>query len=156
MISGKTQIFSIGKLAVFAEDGCVTSVCITDDDVDSSDKAVDNALRQLQEYFDGKRSSFDFKLKYPFGTVFQHKVWDALRNVPYGETVTYGELASLAGYDGAARAVGNAVHVNPLMIVVPCHRVVAANGIGGFAHGTEMKIELLRLEKINKEKFRCE
>lgn len=147
MITAETRIFPTGKLCVIAEDGFVTSVCVAVDDCVCDDETVHEALRQLDEYFCGQRKAFDFKMKYSFGTRFQTDVWDALRAVPYGKTVTYGELAELAGYKGAARAVGNAVHKNDLLIAVPCHRVVASNGIGGFAHGTEMKMKLLELEK---------
>lgn len=147
----KTEIFPIGKIAVFAEDNYVTSISITDEDFDSANETVNEAIHQLHEYFLGERRTFDLKIKYINGTDFQKKVWDTLRKIPYGETATYSEIASITGHDRAARAVGNAVHNNPFLIVNPCHRVVAAGaGLGGFAYGTKMKKELLDLE----EKFK--
>lgn len=151
MLYCKTEIFPIGKIAVFAEDDFVTSISITEEDFDSANETVNEAIRQLHEYFSGKRCTFDLKIKYLNGTAFQKKVWDTLRKIPYGETVTYGEIASSTGHNRAARAVGNAVHNNPLLIVNPCHRVVASGAkLGGFAYGVKMKKELLELE----EKFK--
>ena len=102
--------------------------------------------RQLDEYFDGTRTTFDLPLA-PAGTTFQHRVWDELARIPRGTTITYGELADLAGHPGAARAVGAAVGRNPLSIVVPCHRVVGAHGaLTGYAGGLARKAYLLALE----------
>ena len=100
---------------------------------------------QLGEYFAGKRRTFDLPLEL-HGTEFQLAVWNAMRQIPYGEVRTYGEVALMAGYPRAARAVGNACNRNPVLLIVPCHRVVASDGIGGFAHRTDMKRALLRLE----------
>lgn len=144
----KTDVFPIGNLTVTAINGNVSDISLTDCFYNDNDEVLDNVIKQLHEYFQGKRKTFDFEIKYTFGTVFQQKVWEELRNIPYGDTITYGELAKRVGCYGGARAVGNAVHCNPLLIVNPCHRVVAAGGkIGGFAHGTEMKKELLALEE---------
>lgn len=147
-VKTKTDIFPIGKLAVTAENGRVVSIAVSEADFCDEDEIIDTAIRQLHEYFDGKRKIFDFNIGYTFGTEFQQKVREMLRTIPYGETVTYGQLAQMAGCPNGARAIGNAVHNNPILIVNPCHRVVAAGGkIGGFAYGTQMKKELLELEE---------
>jgi len=102
---------------------------------------------QLNEYFAGKRKSFDLPLK-PSGTVFQIKAWKQLQKIPYGKTISYGEQAKELGDAKKARAVGMANGCNPLSIVVPCHRVVAANGsLTGFGGGLKIKEYLLDLEK---------
>jgi methylated-DNA-[protein]-cysteine S-methyltransferase len=104
------------------------------------------ARRQLEAYFAGRLRSFDVPLS-PRGTPFQLQVWDALRAIPYGTTVSYAEIARRIGRPSAARAVGRAVGQNPLAIVVPCHRVVGASGaLTGFAWGIERKRRLLELE----------
>jgi methylated-DNA-[protein]-cysteine S-methyltransferase len=105
------------------------------------------ALRtQLQEYFDGERTEFDLPLA-PEGTSFQRKVWNALCEIPYGKTMSYGELARHIGQPGAARAVGLANGSNPLPIVVPCHRVIGADGsLTGFGGGIGRKRWLLSHE----------
>ncbi|MCG6493023.1 methylated-DNA--[protein]-cysteine S-methyltransferase [Kitasatospora sp. A2-31] len=109
--------------------------------------ALAEPVAQLSAYFAGKRTSFDLPLA-PAGTDFRQKVWAALDAIPYGETVTYGRLAALAGAaPQAVRAVGGAVGANPLLIVRPCHRVVGANGaLTGFAAGVDRKRWLLDLE----------
>lgn len=102
---------------------------------------------QLMEYFDGKRKVFDLPL-YIEGTPFQQKVWNALRQIPYGETRSYGEIAAQVGNPKACRAVGGANHHNPIMIVIPCHRVIGKDGsLTGFGGGIEAKDYMLRLEK---------
>ena len=104
------------------------------------------AERQLAEYFAGKRTRFDLPLD-PRGTQFQKKIWQALREIPFGQTRSYLDLAKAAGSPRAARAVGAANGKNPLSIVVPCHRVIGADGkLTGFAAGLEIKAKLLALE----------
>ena len=106
------------------------------------------AERELREYFAGERRGFDVPL-HPSGTAFQTRVWNGLRAIPYGKTVTYGELARRIGQPNAARAVGMANHANPLPIIVPCHRVIGADGrLTGYAGGLEIKRKLLELEGI--------
>ncbi len=103
--------------------------------------------RQIAEYFAGERQSFEFRLA-PDGTDFQKRVWEELTRIPYGETISYAELARRVGRPGAARAVGRANATNPIAIVVPCHRVIGANGsLTGYAYGMEMKRTLLDLER---------
>ncbi len=102
---------------------------------------------ELNEYFSGKRRSFDLPLA-PEGTDFQKTVWNALHQIPYGETRTYGELATMAGNAKASRAVGMANHCNPILILTPCHRVIGSDGsLTGYAAGLEAKRYLLDLEK---------
>ena len=109
------------------------------------------AIKQLNEYFDGKRKSFDLPLE-PKGTEFQNKVWNALKEIPFGETRSYGEIAKVIGNEKAARAIGMAKNKNPIAIIVPCHRVIGANGkLVGYAGGLDIKERLLKLEK-NHEK----
>jgi len=106
------------------------------------------ALReQLAQYFEGKRTAFDIPLSYP-GTGFQRKVWQALRDIPYGQTESYGEVARTIGKPGAARAVGGASGANRIAILIPCHRVIAAGGgPGGYGGGLWRKLRLLELER---------
>ena len=101
---------------------------------------------QLEEYFAGRRRDFDLPLA-PVGTPFQRRVWQALREIPYGETVSYGALAARLGQPGAGRAVGLANGQNPISIVIPCHRVIGAGGaLTGYGGGLERKRWLLALE----------
>lgn len=105
-----------------------------------------DAAHQLSEYFAGTRREFTIALDDVEATDFQREVWRELVRVPYGETRTYGEVAAALGRPRAMRAVGNANHANPWPIVVPCHRVVAAGGIGGYGGGLDVKRYLLSLE----------
>jgi len=115
--------------------------------VDSQRGPVGEAMRQLREYFAGTRTGFDLPLA-PRGTEFQRSVWRQLQAIPYGETISYGELARRVGNPKASRAVGSANGANPLPIVIPCHRVIAGNGtLGGFGGGLPMKQTLLALEQ---------
>ena len=108
---------------------------------------VAEAVRQLLEYFALKRTSFDLPLA-PEGTPFQRSVWRHLQDIPYGETISYGELAKRVGNPKASRAVGAANGKNPLPIVIPCHRVIGSNGtLTGFGGGLPTKEALLGLEK---------
>ncbi|MBC22448.1 MAG: cysteine methyltransferase [Phycisphaerae bacterium] len=115
--------------------------------------AWDDLASRLLAYFEGGPWSFD-EVPTPDGSPFQMACWNALRSVPPGELVTYGRLAELAGSPGAARAVGSAMRNNPLPIIIPCHRVISAGGIGGFSGSTTrdgqaipVKLMLIRLEK---------
>jgi methylated-DNA-[protein]-cysteine S-methyltransferase len=121
---------------------------------DSSEWTTDDAhptlaaaAQQLREYFSGQRQSFDLPLQPAWGTPFQHDVWQALQRIPFGRTSTYGDIARDIGNPKAVRAVGAAIGQNPLTIVVPCHRVVGANGsLTGFAGGLDRKQYLLSHE----------
>lgn len=111
-----------------------------------NEQKLENARRQLREYFDGRRREFDMPIKLS-GTEFQVSVLEALRKIPYGETVSYGEIARRIGRPKAVRAVGAANGRNPLPIVVPCHRVIGSTGdLTGFGGGLDTKEALLRLE----------
>jgi len=112
----------------------------------SSRGPVAEAIRQLREYFTGCRTGFDLPLK-PEGTPFQENVWRHLQDIPYGETISYGELARRVGNPNASRAVGAANGCNPIPIVIPCHRVIGSNGkLVGFGGGLPIKEALLALE----------
>ncbi|HEX6901635.1 MAG TPA: methylated-DNA--[protein]-cysteine S-methyltransferase [Thermoanaerobaculia bacterium] len=102
--------------------------------------------RQLAEYFAGERQEFDLELA-PEGTPFERSVWEELKKIPFGETRSYGEIAEAIGRPGSARAVGRANGANPIPIVVPCHRVIGADGsLTGFGGGLEAKSRLLEIE----------
>ncbi len=141
----------IGRLLVAGDETCVTHVCLAGTTAlagtpGQPPEPVRSAAEQLEEYFAGGRRTFDLPLA-PRGTAFQLEVWEALADIPYGETVTYGELARRVGRPAAVRAVGQANGANPLPIVYPCHRVVAAGGrLGGYGGGLDVKRQLLALE----------
>ena len=112
---------------------------------------IKEAARQLRQYFAGERQSFDLPLQTE-GTAFQEKVWQELRKIPYGETRSYQALAERIGHPKACRAVGGANHHNPIMIVIPCHRVIGKNGsLVGFGGGVDVKAWLLEHEKKHRE-----
>jgi methylated-DNA-[protein]-cysteine S-methyltransferase len=114
---------------------------------DDNHPVLRQAVAQLAQYFSGKRTAFDLPLDLQGGTTFQQSVWRALLAIPRGRTTSYGVLGQRIGAPGAARAVGAAVGRNPLGIVVPCHRVLGADGsLTGYAGGLERKTALLRLE----------
>ncbi|MDF2577667.1 MAG: Methylated-DNA--protein-cysteine methyltransferase [Chlamydiales bacterium] len=115
------------------------------EDTDSS--LFQSVEAQLHEYFRGLRTSFNFPIEF-VGTLFQIEVWNALKEIPYGKTVSYGEIANKIARPKAVRAVGAAIGRNPLSIVVPCHRVIGNKGhLTGFAGGLDIKHQLLTLEK---------
>ena len=119
-----------------------------DDGEQGRDPVLANCARQLAEYFRGERQHFDLPLGAP-GTDFQRSVWEALSQIPHGETRSYRDIAEAIGKPGAVRAVGAANGRNPLPIVVPCHRVVGADGsLTGFAGGLAAKTCLLQLEGV--------
>jgi len=108
---------------------------------------LEDVTCQLEEYFTGKRRTFDVPLAYP-GTDFQERVWSALREIPYGETCSYQAVANRVGSPHAVRAVGQANGMNPIAIVIPCHRVINSSGtLGGYGGGLPRKQHLLDLER---------
>ncbi len=110
---------------------------------------TEKVFSELTEYFNSKRKTFDIPLEL-HGTDFQKKVWAELCKIPYGETRSYKEIAQAIGNEKACRAVGMANNKNPVVIIVPCHRVIGSNGsLTGYACGLEMKALLLQLEKGN-------
>lgn len=107
---------------------------------------LDNVCRQLDEYFAGRRQRFELRLA-PLGTAFQRSVWQALLDIPFGQTWSYGQLARHIGNPQAMRAVGAANGANPIAVIQPCHRVIGSNGsLTGFSGGLERKTLLLKLE----------
>lgn len=116
-------------------------------ETDRAHPILRETARQLDQYFGGKRTEFDLPLD-PVGTEFQKKAWNALRRIPFGETRSYGDQAKRIGSPKAFRAVGAANGRNPISIVIPCHRVIGANGsLTGFAGGEAVKRALLDLER---------
>ena len=150
----------IGRLDIVAHDDAIVAIWFeVDGDGRRLDDAIpvergehpvlDLAVEQLEEYFAGSRSEFDLPLD-PRGTAFQQQAWHALRRIPYGETISYGEQARMLGDKNKSRAVGAANGRNPIPIVVPCHRVVGSNGhLTGFAGGLDTKAWLLDHERAN-------
>jgi methylated-DNA-[protein]-cysteine S-methyltransferase len=142
----------IGPLALVGDDRSVTHLFLPNaapgwgtSSPGAPPAALHRAAEQLEEYFAGRRTSFDLVLE-PSGTPFQLSVWWALADIDYGHTVTYAELARRVGRPAAARAVGQANGANPLPIFLPCHRVVATGGLGGYGGGLDAKRRLLALE----------
>lgn len=144
----------IGELLLTGDGGALTGLWMQDGRrpkrVDprstEADEPFHEVRTQLGEYFAGERREFDLPLAPPGGS-FNQRVWAELRKVPYGETITYGEQARRLGIPSAARAVGTANAQNPLAVIVPCHRVIGANGkLTGYAGGLERKRLLLELE----------
>ena len=136
----------VGPLTLFAEDDSLTALVYGDyggyDDI----PLFREARRQLDEYFEGQRQVFHLPLR-PEGTEFQKKVWQVLCRIPYGQVISYRELAARVGSPRAFQAVGQANGHNPLPILIPCHRVIAADGtLGGYSGGLERKRFLLHLE----------
>ena len=119
--------------------------------VEGTSPVLDDTRRQLEEYFRGERREFDLPLA-PQGTEFQQRVWRRLREIEYGTTTTYGALAQELGNPNASRAVGLANGSNPIPIVIPCHRVIGANGtLTGFGGGLPIKSALLALERAARQ-----
>jgi methylated-DNA-[protein]-cysteine S-methyltransferase len=145
----------IGPLTLVAVDGALTGLYMdrqryrpgTETFGDRDHAPFAQALEQLEEYFAGRLTEFDVPLAF-VGTPFQRLVWEALRQIPYGQTVSYGQLADRLGRPAAARAVGLANGHNPISIIVPCHRVVGAKGdLTGYGGGLERKRHLLDFER---------
>lgn len=141
-----------GPVHVVANDDAIVAIHWFDElpdapEHDGPHPVLDRAAEQLAEYFAGTRSEFDLPLA-PYGTPFQQLVWAALREIPYGTTISYGEQARRLGDPNKSRAVGAANGRNPIPIVVPCHRVVGTNGkLTGFAGGLDVKAWLLDHER---------
>jgi len=116
---------------------------------DQKEPSVVRSLRkQLDQYFSGKKLMEQNLCLYPQGTSFQNKVWECLRKIPYGKTLTYSQVAKKIHHPKAVRAVGSACGKNPWLIMTPCHRVVAQKGLGGFALGLKAKRQMLQRENI--------
>ena len=143
----------VGKLRIVQEDGFITGVYFTNQKDAGENTNMEEcdlhreAERQLREYLAGTRKVFALSLK-PAGTAFQMRVWDALQTIPCGETRAYGVIARQIGSPMASRAVGMANNRNPISIIVPCHRVIGADGkLVGYGGGLDIKEKLLEMEK---------
>ena len=145
----------VGVVTVAGDGTTVTNLRMTDQTHEPAGRhgwrheptAFPEAAAQLQEYFAGERATFDVPLRLE-GPAFRRQVWEALLEIPYGETASYGQIADRIGKPGAARAVGVANGHNPIAIIVPCHRVIGANGsLTGYGGGLHRKQILLDLER---------
>jgi len=142
----------IGLLMLEAKDEAICAIGLVRSGeamIESNDSTplLEQAKRELTEYFAGKRTVFTFPMRAE-GTPFQKSVWDALVAIPFGETKTYGEIAKAVSNPKGSRAVGMACNKNPIMIAVPCHRVLGAGGsLTGYAGGLPVKQTLLKLEQ---------
>ena len=143
---------SLGRIAIAEENGKVTNLFFAGEAVPQESsweetETLKKAAAQLMEYLGGQRKAFDLPLA-PAGTPFQQRVWEALAAIPYGETRSYGKLAEQVGNPKASRAVGMANNRNPIPVIIPCHRVIGANGsLMGYGGGLPLKERLLALEK---------
>ncbi|MGG3843640.1 methylated-DNA--[protein]-cysteine S-methyltransferase [Anoxybacillus kestanbolensis] len=139
----------IGWLQIVGTNEGIERIDVVERVEDQNEKVAEplmQSLEELEQYFQKKRTSFSMPLKL-VGTPFQLRVWEALQTIPYGQTVSYADIAKQIGQPKAVRAVGNAVGNNPITIVVPCHRVVrTGGGLGGYAWGIERKKWLLAHE----------
>jgi len=146
---------TIGKIGIAEEDDRITHLFFESEETPEGYErketpVLKEACKQLQEYFSGKRKGFTLPLA-PSGTEFMQKVWNALCVIPYGETRSYKDIAAAIGSSKAYRAVGMANNRNPIAIMIPCHRVIGADGkLVGYAAGLDIKKFLLELEKKNK------
>ncbi len=139
----------VGDITVTEREGYITGLSVGKS---CSGKCLRTALLdmcegQLWEYFRGERRNFELPLHME-GTAFQQKVWQAILDIPYGETTTYAELAQRVGSPAGTRAAGNACGANPIPIIVSCHRVVGKISLGGYAYGADAKKTLLKIEKL--------
>ena len=138
----------LGPLKITATDKGISGIAFCGEPIrETEHPLLRETEKQLREYFAGRRKVFDLPLDLQ-GTEFQMLVWQALRDIPYGATRSYGEIARVIGRPKAARAVGMANHVNPVVIVVPCHRVIGADGrLTGYGGGLDKKEYLLKHER---------
>ena len=142
----------VGILEIKADDKAITEVNILrTDPVElqfSANPLIVETCKQFDEYFAGKRRNFDLPLSPQGGTLFQQTVWKQLQEIPYGQTISYAQLAQAVNNPKACRAVGSANGKNPIPIIIPCHRVIASDGsLGGYSGGLDIKKQLLDLEK---------
>lgn len=142
----------IGIIGIEDNGSAITSVFMRSEEIDQNVQEKETVLiketaKQLKEYFSGNRTSFDVPIEFE-GTEFQRSVWNALCAIPYGETRSYGQIAKHINNPKAVRAVGGANNKNKIMILVPCHRVIGADGsLTGYAGGLDIKEKLLKLER---------
>ena len=139
---------TIGILEIICENNKLVSLKLVDycEKSNVETNFIKDIKKQLGEYFLGKRTIFNIKIN-PKGTDFQKLVWSELQNIPYGKIKSYSEIAAATGNKNAQRAVGNACNKNPIMIIIPCHKVVSKNNnLGGYAYGRSIKQKLLNIE----------
>ncbi|MBP2032855.1 methylated-DNA-[protein]-cysteine S-methyltransferase [Clostridium algifaecis] len=153
MISAYNYEFEIGKMVIVEENSFITNIYFGEVIPENANivetQLIKKAYGQLQEYFNGSRKMFNLPLAAQ-GTDFQRKVWNYLQYIPYGKTCSYKNVADGIGNKKASRAVGMANNKNPILIVIPCHRVIGVNGsLVGYAGGLDVKKKLLNMEKIN-------
>jgi methylated-DNA-[protein]-cysteine S-methyltransferase len=143
----------VGRLTLESDGDTLIGIWLPNDatiaggDGHDAPPVLKDTAAQLEEYFAGERTEFDVPMELD-GTTFQKEVWAELTRIPYGETISYGELARRVGRPKGPRAVGQANGRNPIPIIVPCHRVLAGNGIGGYGGGLPMKRTLLAVEGV--------
>ena len=144
--------YPIGWLKISSDDDKIIGIDYVDEPGENGaeTEVITTCTVQLDEYFNGEREAFDVPLNLKYsGTEFQHKVWQELYKIPYGQTINYKTLAQRCGGANYSRAVANANGRNPVSIIVPCHRVIASDGtLGGYTGGLDKKEHLLSLEKV--------
>lgn len=136
------------NLTILEEDGYIIAISLKTEELNAIYKETSLILKtknELVEYFNNKRTTFDIPIKLT-GTEFQNQVWESMQKIPFGKTMSYQELSLKLGSKNYARAVGNACNKNKILIIIPCHRVVSKNSIGGFSYGLKMKEDLLNIE----------
>ncbi|WP_332911173.1 methylated-DNA--[protein]-cysteine S-methyltransferase [Algoriphagus boritolerans] len=134
----------LGNIRISSREGCLSELKFTEEDTDGEilDQVLLSTKQQLEEYFAGKRKTFDMPIGLG-GTDFQRKVWLAMNQVPLGQTTTYMKISQKLGNPGAIRAVGAAIGANPILVVLPCHRVLGSDGsLTGYAGGLDKKKKL--------------
>lgn len=138
----------IGNIRISSKEGCLSELTFTDDDPDEVilDQVLLSTRQQLEEYFQGKRKNFDMPIGLG-GTDFQRRVWMEVANIPFGQTTTYMKISQKLGNPAAIRAVGAAIGANPILVILPCHRVLGSDGnLTGYAGGLNKKKALLEME----------
>lgn len=138
----------IGNIRIRSKDGCLSELSFTDEEPDGLilDQVLLSTIQQLEEYFERKRETFDMPIGLA-GTDFQRKVWMEVANIPFGQTTTYLKMSQKLGNPAAIRAVGAAIGANPILVVLPCHRVLGSDGnLTGYAGGLNRKKTLLEME----------
>ncbi len=147
----------IGTITIAENNGVVTHILLGEHILGGYEKrksdTITKACSEIEEYLNGRRKSFDISFDFEIGTVFQKSVWRTLCTIPYGQTISYSDIACMIDAPKAVRAVGAAIGKNPIFIVVPCHRVIGKNGsLTGFAYGVDLKKKLLDIESENSER----
>lgn len=135
----------LGPITIIEEGGKIVSLLFSYSEYSDSSPLLEKAKEEIEEYFQGKRKTFDLPLDAK-GTEFQKRIWKELLDIRYGETLSYGEIGDRIGTK-AYRAIGNACGKNPIPILIPCHRVVGKDNIGGFSLGLDLKRKLLDMER---------